>query len=68
MEDSSTKEEYSGTYVNSETRGSYETVQSGAWKTWHGGPHVGAKGGGSKGRRYISAYASEVDRNKKAEI
>ena len=27
------------------SRGIYETGKSGAWKTWHGGSTIGAKGG-----------------------
>ena len=45
MEGYKTKAEDIETYVNSETRGSYETGKSGFWITWHGSPHASTKGG-----------------------
>ena len=41
----------------SETQVIYDTGKSGAWKTRHGRPHPGTKGGINKGRRYTSTYA-----------
>ena len=63
MEGLRTKASESGTAINSETRGLYETGKSGAWKTWHGSPHVVTKGGINKGRSYTSTYAPGAYRN-----
>ena len=67
MEGLRTKVADSGTSVNYETRGIYETVNSGAWKTWHDRPHSGTKGGRNKGRSYTIIYAPEAYRKKTAE-
>ena len=40
MEVLRTKETQSVTTVKTASRGSYETVNIGARKTWHGSPHV----------------------------
>ena len=56
-----------GTAVNSETRGSYETGKSGAWKTWHVIPHNGTKGDRNKGIGYTSTYEPGAYRNTTAE-
>ena len=58
MEVLRTKVAESGTAVNYETRGIYETGKSDAWKTWHGSPHYGNKGGRNKCGRYTSTHAS----------
>ena len=39
MEGYITKEADSGIYINPETRGSYDTGKSGAWKIWRDIPH-----------------------------
>ena len=45
MEGLRTKSLYIVTDVNYETRGSYEMVNIGACKAWHGSPHASAKRG-----------------------
>ena len=64
MEGLSTKVEQSVTSVKYETKVSYDTGKSGAWKTWHGRPHASAKGGINKVGGYTSAYSKGTDRNK----
>ena len=58
----------SGTAVRSETRGSYETVNIGALKTWHRSPNYVTKGGRNKVRKYTSTYAPGACRITIAEI
>ena len=67
MEDSMTKTSLSVTDLKPVARGSYETVKSGAWKTWHDIPHSSTKGVGNKIGGYTSAYAPQSDCNKSAE-
>ena len=40
---------------------SYETGNSGAWKTWHVSPHASTKGGGNNGGGYYGSYATQTD-------
>ena len=68
MEGLSTKSEQSGISVNDEAQGSYETGKGRSWKTWHGIPLSGTKGGVNKGRRYTSTYETGVYRNTTDEI
>ena len=58
--------DYSGTAIKPATRGSYDTVKSGEWKTWHGTPHASNKGGRNKIRSYTSAYEPVAYRNNTA--
>ena len=57
-----TESEYSGTDFDPTTQGSYESGNSGAWRTWHGYPHVSTKGCKNKGRIYTSTYAPGADK------
>ena len=57
MEGLRTKASRSVTPINPAAIGCYETVKSDAWKTWHGSPYTGTKGGKNKGRSYTSTYA-----------
>ena len=58
----------SGTVIKTMERGSYETGNSGAWKTWYASPHASTKVGEKKGRSYTSTYTPMVHRNRTTEI
>ena len=59
MEVYRTKATYSGTALNPEARGCYDTGKIGACKTWHVRRHASTKGGGNKSGGYTSAYAQQ---------
>ena len=67
MEGLRTKSSYSGTATKPVSQGIYDMGKIGAWKTWHVGPHVSAKGVKNKFGRYTSTYAPNADCNKTAE-
>ena len=56
-----------GTSIKTTARGRYETVKSGAWKTWNVNPHVRTKGGVNKDRRYTSTNTPGEYRNTTSE-
>ena len=58
---------YIGTDINPAAICSYETGNSGAWKTRHISPHSGTKGGGNKGIVYTSTDSQGEYRNTAAE-
>ena len=64
MEVLRTKETQSVTTVKTASLGSYETVNIGARKTWHGRPHVTDKRGRNKVGSYTSTYTPGADFNK----
>ena len=63
MEGVRTKEAEIETCVNHETQGSYETVKSGDWNSWHGNHHDETKGDINKGRIYTITYSPGAYRN-----
>ena len=58
----------SGTEIKPVARGSYETGNIGACKTWNISPHDSTKGGGNKVRSYNSTYEPGAYRNTASEI
>ena len=57
---------HSGTSIKLAARGSYETVNTGAWKTLHVNLNASTKRCGNKGRIYTSTDAPGAYRNTKA--